>query len=163
IRIDPRGDKSGFSSSQRTGRHDNVADLVGRLLKDKTYFFDALRTPRSFSRFGKNEILRPNAENLPEMLNILQGRKTDFERYVAEVNRILALVKWISVTPSLADNDSVEIHVSSVDESVNRPDLSNPLSQCGTGVGQVLAILYVVLRTTGNVIIIDEPNSFLHP
>ncbi len=39
-----------------------------------------------------------------------------------------------------------------------------PLSECGTGIGQVLAILYVVLTSDiPHVIIIDEPNSFLHP
>ena len=50
----------------------------------------------------------------------------------------------------------------SAEESA-RDDLPHSLSECGTGVGQVLAILYVVMRSTGDVICIDEPNSFLHP
>jgi predicted ATPase len=45
-----------------------------------------------------------------------------------------------------------------------RPDLSIPLSQAGTGIGQVLAILYVAMfHSTPITIAIDEPNSFLHP
>jgi predicted ATPase len=39
-----------------------------------------------------------------------------------------------------------------------------PLSECGTGIGQVLAMLYVVLTAeVPRTIIIDEPQSFLHP
>ena len=39
-----------------------------------------------------------------------------------------------------------------------------PLSQCGTGVGQVLAMLYVVKTSDQpRTIVIDEPGSFLHP
>jgi hypothetical protein len=38
------------------------------------------------------------------------------------------------------------------------------LSACGTGIGQVLSILYVVLTAhSPRVVIIDEPQSFLHP
>jgi len=39
-----------------------------------------------------------------------------------------------------------------------------PLSESGTGVGQVLAILYVVFTSEyPRTIVIDEPQSFLHP
>jgi hypothetical protein len=42
--------------------------------------------------------------------------------------------------------------------------LAIPLNECGSGVGQVLAILYLVLTSDHpQVIIIDEPQSFLHP
>lgn len=45
-----------------------------------------------------------------------------------------------------------------------RPDLSIPLSQAGTGIGQVLSILYVAMSHSSPITIaIDEPNSFLHP
>jgi hypothetical protein len=42
-------------------------------------------------------------------------------------------------------------------------DLTMRLEESGTGVGQVLAILYVVMTLPSTVIVIDEPNSFLHP
>ena len=51
-----------------------------------------------------------------------------------------------------------------VDPALEREDLAMPLSQCGTGVGQVLAILYVVKTSDQpRTIVIDEPGSFLHP
>jgi len=45
-----------------------------------------------------------------------------------------------------------------------REDVAVPLTQCGSGVGQILAILYVVMTSVHpQIIIIDEPQSFLHP
>ncbi|MBK7873769.1 MAG: ATP-binding protein [Saprospiraceae bacterium] len=45
-----------------------------------------------------------------------------------------------------------------------RPDLTISLDECGTGIGQVMAMLYVIIQSDEpKVIIIDEPNSFLHP
>jgi len=50
-------------------------------------------------------------------------------------------------------------------KSILQPkDLAVSLSSCGTGIGQVLAILYVVMNSPEpRTIIIDEPQSFLHP
>jgi len=42
-------------------------------------------------------------------------------------------------------------------------ELGFPLTASGTGLGQVLAILGVVMTTNKSVIVIDEINSFLHP
>jgi hypothetical protein len=45
-----------------------------------------------------------------------------------------------------------------------KPGISVPLSDSGSGVGQVVSILYVALTShASKVIVIDEPNSFLHP
>jgi hypothetical protein len=45
-----------------------------------------------------------------------------------------------------------------------RDDLAIELSESGTGIGQVLAMLYIhITSDTARTILIDEPNSFLHP
>ncbi|MBG1243833.1 ATP-dependent nuclease [Nostoc sp. NZL] len=45
-----------------------------------------------------------------------------------------------------------------------RDDLSFPLASCGTGVSQVLVILCILITSQDpRTIIIDEPQSFLHP
>jgi hypothetical protein len=44
------------------------------------------------------------------------------------------------------------------------PELAVNLSDSGTGVGQAIAILFVVVSADfSRVLVIDEPNSFLHP
>ena len=50
------------------------------------------------------------------------------------------------------------------DPESERDDLAIPLDECGSGIGQVLAILYVVMTSDHpQVILVDEPQSFLHP
>ena len=51
-----------------------------------------------------------------------------------------------------------------IDAPEDREDLAFDLADCGSGVGQVLSMLYVLHSATQpKTIIIDEPNSFLHP
>ena len=50
------------------------------------------------------------------------------------------------------------------DPSLRRDDLAIPIAKMGTGVGMVIATLYVMLTSREpKVIAIDEPNAFLHP
>jgi predicted ATPase len=75
---------------------------------------------------------------------------------------ILPQVKRVSVRA--IPSQQVEIVVWSHDPETQREDLVAPLVESGTGIGQVLAILYVVLTSDRpQTIIIDEPQSFLHP
>ena len=88
--------------------------------------------------------------NNPELFNL-------FNRYVSI---IFPQIKQISISQGA----NVEIKVWHVDPSTMRDDLSFPLSACGTGIGQVLSIVFVVLTANyPRIIIIDEPQSFLHP
>jgi AAA domain, putative AbiEii toxin, Type IV TA system len=58
---------------------------------------------------------------------------------------------------------NLDIQLWQVPPSTEREDLTVRLRESGTGVGQVLAILYVVMTRAASTIVIDEPNSFLHP
>ena len=65
---------------------------------------------------------------------------------------------------NLVSAQQARIDVWSIDPETERDDLAVPLADCGTGIGQVLAILYVVLNSDfPRTILIDEPQSFLHP
>jgi hypothetical protein len=58
----------------------------------------------------------------------------------------------------------VEVAIWNTDARLKREDLAISLADSGTGIGQVLAILYVVVTADSpRIICIDEPNSFLHP
>jgi hypothetical protein len=61
-------------------------------------------------------------------------------------------------------NNQVEVQIWPLDYKTEREDLAISLNECGSGVGQVLAILYLVLTSDHpQTIIVDEPQSFLHP
>jgi predicted ATPase len=143
----------------------DVADFgyrIGMLLSERVYCFKAERLTLGTSGFGINRALAPDARNLPEVLAMLQPNTAAFREYNDLVHRVLPPVKWISVFPTGAE--SQRILVWTLEPSTRREDLAFPLEECGTGIGQVLAIVYVVLSSKyATTIIIDEPQSFLHP
>ncbi|MEQ9481782.1 AAA family ATPase [Coleofasciculus sp. F4-SAH-05] len=141
--------------------------------KHRIYRFHAERTTRSICASGSSRYLRADASNLPEVINKLEerGNRKIFDKFNEYISRIFPEINVVSVhnirqkeRPVLSSS-SIEILVWSKDAVENdREDLAFPLSACGTGIGQVLAILYVVLTSQEpRTIIIDEPQSFLHP
>ena len=159
-----KGDKSGIHVSQMSpGENDNFSESLCPLLQRKFYFFDAQRVPQNDFPFGRSSALQSNATNLSEVLNLLQANRFEFAEYVEQVSRVIPAIKWISVTPSAGPQQHVQVKIWNIPDSTKRDDLALPLAECGTGVGQVLSILYVVMKSSGNVVVIDEPNSFLHP
>jgi predicted ATPase len=131
-------------------------------LQRRVYAFKAERLNIGLCRFGQNVVLQTNASNLAEVLDNLQADPTGFD----ELNRLFSLifptVKRVTVRP--APGDQVEVVIWTVPPDTRRLDLAMPLAACGTGLGQVLAMLYVVLTAQQpRLIIIDEPQSFLHP
>ncbi|WP_081080767.1 ATP-dependent nuclease [Burkholderia cepacia] len=132
--------------------------LLGRIYK-----FRAERMNNSRSMFGTSASLNANASNLPECLNLMQSNNSDlFDEYVEHVHHIFPSVHRVKVVP--VSPTELEIRTSLAPSRQRRPDLSVSLAQSGTGIGQVLAILYVAMNSaTPLSIAIDEPNSFLHP
>jgi hypothetical protein len=154
---------------------ENFSITLFKDFKSGIYRFYAERLNLGSCPYGSNSELKPDASNLAEVLNILQlrGKKKVFERFNHYVSTIFPQINCISVRPkpkqdnqiTLPNSSRLEILVWSMEAAENdREDLACPLSQCGTGIGQVLAILYVVLTSKEpRTIIIDEPQSFLHP
>ncbi|MEA5616547.1 AAA family ATPase [Cronbergia sp. UHCC 0137] len=143
-----------------------VEDSIGKKLFDifvsRSYRFKAERLNIGICKFENNNQLKSDASNLAEVLSILPGKKPGtFSEFNKKVSSILDEIKYISVVPR--DNSEVEIKVWMTEE-LNRDDLSFPLSSCGSGVGQVLAIVYILVSSEEpRTLIIDEPQSFLHP
>jgi energy-coupling factor transporter ATP-binding protein EcfA2 len=136
---------------------------VGSNLRARIYIFRAERFNAGTCAFGNNPILAPNAQNLAEVLGILQHNHSRFKEFNNLLHQILPQVQTVSVRPFQNVGNMLEIVVWNHDPKTQRADLAVPLSESGTGVGQVLAILYVVLTSDfPRTIIIDEPQSFLH-
>ncbi len=137
---------------------------LARLLRARVYCFKAERLNISNHTFGMQTVLLPNASNLAEVLHNLQGSNPSrFRRFNEYISTIFPEIKWIAVPSGPASNE-VQILVWSIEPNTEREDLAIPLSESGTGIGQALAILYVVLTATfPRTIIIDEPQSFLNP
>lgn len=137
--------------------------------RKKIYRFDAERTDLEGCLIGYSKELKSNASNLAEVLQNTQNDNHDiYEEFNKYVTEVFPSVKWVSSVKVEHNKAGAgnwnEVRVWSVDKKTRRNDLAFPLSTCGTGIGQVLAILYVVVASEEpRTIIIDEPNSYLHP
>jgi RecF/RecN/SMC N terminal domain len=149
--------RSGFLG----GPHDLGVQLAPTF-KRHVYRFSAERMNVGFGAHGAGTLLSRDASNLPEVLNQLQHNSARFRQLNRQLSSILPQVRWVSVRG--VSSNQVEIVVWPHDPESQREDLAVPLLESGTGIAQVLAILYVVMTSERpQVIIIDEPQSFLHP
>jgi predicted ATPase len=137
---------------------------VFELFRSRIYRFHAERLNLDKCECGFDSALRADASNLAEVINLLPSYSpVEFDRLNELIQTVFPNIRWIS---SVKISEKIaEIKVWGLDAfNNNRVDLTIPLSNCGTGIGQVVAILYVVVTSrVSRTIIIDEPQSFLHP
>ncbi len=147
-----------------TGTIKNSFDMeIYSTLVNRVYVFKAERLNIGTCQAGTNLILNSDASNLPEVLhNLLTKIPRKFDQLTDFISTIFPSIFHITVTPQ--PNNQLEIKTWTAKLANDREDLMIPLADSGTGVGQALAILFVALTSNySTVIIIDEPNSFLHP
>ncbi|CAH0301947.1 hypothetical protein ROS9278_04582 [Roseomonas sp. CECT 9278] len=140
--------------------NDNLIDFISQNIYDQIYVFRAERYNIGTSNIESTENLQPNASNLPSCLLRMTGNVVRFDRLNDHMSEIFPNVFRVVVVPK---NSGVNIRVWISDPISEREDLLIPLEETGTGIGQVLSILYVAMMHNNAVIVIDEPNSFLHP
>ncbi|NMO18715.1 AAA family ATPase [Pyxidicoccus fallax] len=160
-----RNSSSGGRQSHNIGAGNTLwlGDALGRLFISRLYVFRAERLNIGKAPVGATRLLAPDASNLPEVLGVLQGNPARFERYNRLVRRVFPQVEHVTVRP-VDGGKAVEILIWNESPQREREDLAVPLSESGTGIGQVLAMLYVLVTADSpRTIVIDEPNSFLHP
>jgi ABC-type branched-subunit amino acid transport system ATPase component len=158
----PSGLSLGFSGGQQAAVA-TYHSLIGAHIQARVYSFRAERLNVGEYPAGGSNSLHPNAANLAEVLNVLiSSNPRRFERLMTHVRTIFPSITQI--TAPVVGNNMARILVWGVPSESERSDLAVPLSESGTGVGQVLALLYVVVTSDEpHLIIIDEPQSFLHP
>ncbi|HCT39640.1 MAG TPA: hypothetical protein DF427_00365 [Moraxellaceae bacterium] len=148
------------------GQRQNAPSTYGASIADnilgRTYAFRAERLNVGVSTVNGSKELKPNAENLPDVLNqLISSNPSRYERLMCHIRSIFPHITQITAPIT---NGSAHISVWSVPIKSERSDLAVPLSESGTGIGQVLSMLYVVVTSDApKIIIIDEPQSFLHP
>lgn len=154
-----------YGYKQSSGDRPQFNDFVfriGRYLHEYVYLFRAERIPFEPCHLGTERTLAPDARNLAEVLHLLlqnHDLSTKFNELVREV-----LPEIQQVGTRKLDENKGEVIVWTDRAAVAREELAFSLKECGAGVGQVLSILYVLLTAKGpRTILLDEPQSFLHP
>jgi len=129
------------------------------------YKFQAERIPLPSCPIGTNTRLEPDSSNLAEVLHLLLANSSLSNKFHKLVRQILTNVYQVAVIPSQENGNTVgRIGVWNSKRASEHNRLAFRLKDVGSGVSQILAILYVLLTAEEpQVIIIDEPQSFLHP
>jgi energy-coupling factor transporter ATP-binding protein EcfA2 len=136
--------------------------IAFELLAERVYCFRAERFSTGRSASGTDRMLAPDASNLPEVLAMLQANPALFSRLNRLVREILDDVGGISVQPTSSEEQKILVWPPGGD--AGREDLAFDLAECGSGIVQVVSILYVAMNALHpQTIIIDEPQTFLHP
>lgn len=153
------------SPGNKSAQFPHEKELGSQLLpifRGRIFRFKAERLNLGSGGIGVSSALNSDARNLVEVLSTLQANPVAFEQYNEAVRRVFPGITRVTLVP--VSNVNKEIRIWTGSPSSRRQDLAIPLSEAGTGVGQVLAMLYVVLSAEQpHVLLIDEPNSFLHP
>lgn len=141
------------------------------ILHKRLYPFHAQRIVQGKCRQEYFTALAPDASNLASFLaNIQQETPALFEEINVNLRAILPQIYQVATRnlppdylPSEQGHGAYQEILVYQNRSRDKRD-AIPLSDCGTGVGQVLAILSIVVALESPcTIIIDEPQSFLHP
>ncbi|MFL6210928.1 MAG: AAA family ATPase [Pyrinomonadaceae bacterium] len=163
--VDPFG-RQLEAGSNKTGhaRHD-FGVAIADLIEARVYSFKAERYGFDECARGESRTLKSDASNLAAVLDNLQTNSKRFSQYTDLVKEVLPQVRQVAVRTNPGNERYVKTYIWTDDAALERDDLAFSLSECGTGVSQVLAILYVIFtsKTQRKVIVIDEPQSFLHP
>lgn len=139
---------------------------IARKLVERVYSFQAERPASQPYLGGLSEDLASDASNLAVVVDNLRNKPYLFRRLNRDLHYILPQIFEVT-TRGVAIQEqpyglSQEVRV--FEEDPRDAEEGIPLSDSGTGVAQVLAMLYVLSASIHpRVIIIDEPQSFLHP
>ena len=161
IAFDASNDR--WNSHGVVGNEENLFRVADLGLAKQTFVFSAERLNIDQSPPAANQTLLDNAQNLPTVLQELSTNRDRWRRFNEHISEVFPSITQISTPPPSDAGNAVTICVWQIDPETERDDLAIRLRDCGTGVGQVLAILYVAMTREDCVIVIDEPNSFLHP
>jgi hypothetical protein len=150
--------------SVANGNQDGLVGFVGARYQQNAYGFKAERMNVGACQISESPVLSSDASNLPSVLLQMSTLPVQNRDYVGFVQQIFPTIYHVGSRPVSNNSAQVEVIMSYDADGPPREGISVALSECGTGVSQILALLYVVVTAQSRrIIVIDEPNSFLHP
>lgn len=140
----------------------DIDQLCNRLIP-KIYRFSSERSVQHVYGHHANSELMPNSQNLAYCINHLQSDNPDLSKELnGLLNRVFPTIHWVGAPGNASSQFELKVHTNP--SHLKRNDLAVPINRVGTGVGNALAMLYVALTAqTQRFILLEEPNSFLHP
>jgi energy-coupling factor transporter ATP-binding protein EcfA2 len=160
--VSPRGPIKASGAAQTLTLGTDINFQLAQRFKEAIYFARAERYNLGRVAISGGVALTNNASNLADVLHSMQSANpARFDLFCKLVCAVLPEVRGITVP---ARGNECEVMIWPLDPSTDREDLAIPLSRSGTGVSQVLALLAIVVTSKlPRVLLIEEPQTFLHP
>ena len=161
IELTPGGYRSTGTVSRSNAPLHEILEQEAKDARNAFRYFDFRATNFEVTQDSGDRTLQPSGSNLPTALSAqYQHNGKKYESFMRLVIRVLPELAW--VTPTTSNNEAklsarFEIPVETSDDTLI------PLADCGAGVGHVLAILYAAFYERNKIILIDEPQAYLHP
>jgi hypothetical protein len=164
VRLDVNPDQRAWTADNMVASGDSLPAVIGRVLENSIYSFRAERMNVGEGGIDDGALLSSNASNLSSVLLQLPRNPAAHDRYLSLIRDVFPTIYRVTSRPINGSTARVEIIMNDSESGSASPGITVGLGESGTGISQVLAMLYVVVTAeTPRTIIIDEPNSFLHP
>jgi predicted ATPase len=142
---------------------DELPGFIGEYLQNSVYIFKAERLNIGESSIQASDELAPDASNLPSVLLQLPS-KSEHSQFIHNLRQVFPTIFSVGARPISDRRAKIFVSMNHPDAGGPKAGVEIPLADSGTGVSQVLALLYVAITApAARTIVIDEPNSFLHP
>ena len=140
----------------------DIDQLSSRIIP-KIYKFSSERAVHHVYGHHNDSELLPNSSNLAYCINHLQSSNPDLADELNKfLHRVFPTIHWVGAPGNPSSQFELKVHTNP--SHMKRSDLAIPINRVGTGVANALAMLYVALTAqTQRFILLEEPNSFLHP
>ncbi|MDR3493967.1 MAG: AAA family ATPase [Ancalomicrobiaceae bacterium] len=150
-------------SSVPLGSYSETVGLFYDIFNLSTFYFQPERLNIGVCPAQYVTSLDSDARNLPAFLDTLNSTRRDyFEKLVRHMREVIPTVGNISTRAYPPNPVAREVLVWPT-QTMNNAEFAFPLTSCGTGVAQALAILSVISTSPASTILVDEMNNFLHP
>jgi predicted ATPase len=145
-----------------------IPDFVSRVFRSLPLVFlvDAHRVPQGDMNLRAEANLSPDGSNLANFLHSLQGSRERDKFTLIEEFLIAVFPEFARVNPETNPQGNT-VAITLTERGSSRTTV--PLTQCGTGVEQILCLATFVI-TGGKMgaseklmFLLDEPHSYLHP
>jgi ABC-type cobalamin/Fe3+-siderophores transport system ATPase subunit len=144
-----------------SGDLNNFITIVLNHILGNVFWFKAERQNAAVCASQSPVVLAPNCENLAAVIDDIQLGQA-FQKIQSSLSSVIPTVKKVGSMQKRGSQNEREILVWSTSQGERDEGVS--LADCGSGVGQVLAILTAAMADHApRTLLIDEPNSFLHP
>jgi AAA ATPase domain/AAA domain, putative AbiEii toxin, Type IV TA system len=144
--------------------NENLIGFIASAFQASAYVFRAERLNIGEAEIGATPELLPDASNLPSVLLHLPSNAAAYQRYIESVRQVFPTVFGVASSPISPNRAKISLTMNYAANDKPAPGIDVSLLDSGTGLSQVLAMLYVAITAPApRILVIDEPNSFLHP